>query len=162
MVRRRVIGSKLLWRACTCGSMTVSVMPAGCRVSVRHILEVWTPSPVHFHTRSGQFDWHWEWTQDSEKSEKSIDLLRRVRCGTQYGLSVSRVQLSVIQVTSSHLPSHTAAAIASTDDIHKEAMACPGGKEEGRQLVHVTNVACRAGCPSPALVSQQQACARSR
>lgn len=24
-------------------------------------------------------------------------------------------------------------------------MACPGGKEEGRQLVHVTNVACRAG-----------------
>ena len=38
---------------CTCGSVTVSVMPAGCRVSVRHILEVWTPSPVHFHTRSG-------------------------------------------------------------------------------------------------------------
>ena len=113
--------------------VTVSVMPAGCRVSVRHILEVWTPcSPVHFHTRCGQFDCgecgHWT--------------PRRVRCGTQYGLSVSRVQLSV---TSSHLPSHTAAAIASTDDIHTEAMACPGGKEEGRQLVHVTNVACRAG-----------------
>jgi hypothetical protein len=51
---------------CTCGSVTVSVMPAGCRVSVRHILEVWTPSPVHFHTRSGQFDW--DMGVDSEKS----------------------------------------------------------------------------------------------
>jgi hypothetical protein len=57
---------------------------------------------------------------DSGPSEKSQ--LRRVRCGTQYGLSVFPIQLSV---TSSHLPSHTAAAIASTDDIHTEGNGVP-------------------------------------
>ena len=107
-------GGRRTPRVTTCAG-NVSVMPAGCSVSVRYSLEV----------RSALWLRAMHFLHDSLTSS-----LRRY------------ITTSVTSSALFHVP--LPAAIASTVR-RPHTLACPGGKEEGRQLVHVTNVACRAG-----------------